>query len=164
MCVQRIQEVIYDAKSNGSGSGSGMLYNAGGVGGDASCSMQVLIDPTTFAGLTDTEHFRQTMPHNCVKVPLSQFSSVSAAVAVVKKAKESKWPIAVCSSDSAALRETDDSFIADFAVGVGAGQLMSGGVFAAESYAKFNRLLEIQGEDNKVPYAGSKFRVSMALH
>ncbi|MHB8285551.1 MAG: phosphopyruvate hydratase [Caulobacteraceae bacterium] len=42
--------------------------------------------------------------------------------------------------------ETDDSFIADFAVAMGGGQLKSGAPCRGERLAKYNRLLEIENE------------------
>ena len=42
--------------------------------------------------------------------------------------------------------ETEDSFIADLAVGVGAGQIKAGGLFHGERMAKYNRLLQIEDE------------------
>jgi enolase len=42
--------------------------------------------------------------------------------------------------------ETTDSFIADFAIAVGAGQIKSGAPCRGERLAKYNRLIEIERE------------------
>ena len=42
--------------------------------------------------------------------------------------------------------ETEDSFIADFAVAMGGGQIKTGSVCRGERVAKYNRLLEIEQE------------------
>ncbi len=42
--------------------------------------------------------------------------------------------------------ETEDSFIADFAVGIGAGQIKTGSLCRSERIAKYNRLLAIARE------------------
>ena len=45
--------------------------------------------------------------------------------------------------------ETEDAFIADFAVAMGGGQLKTGSVCRSERIAKYNRLLEIEAELGK---------------
>ena len=42
--------------------------------------------------------------------------------------------------------ETEDAFLADFAVAVGAGQMKSGAPARSERLAKYNRLMEIEAE------------------
>jgi enolase len=42
--------------------------------------------------------------------------------------------------------ETEDSFIADFAVAMGGGQIKTGSLSRSERIAKYNRLLEIEAE------------------
>ena len=42
--------------------------------------------------------------------------------------------------------ETEDSFIADFAVAMGGGQIKTGSLCRSERIAKYNRLLEIEQE------------------
>jgi enolase len=48
--------------------------------------------------------------------------------------------------------ETDDTFVADLAVGSGCGQLKSGAPARGERVAKYNRLLEIADEHPDLPY------------
>lgn len=43
--------------------------------------------------------------------------------------------------------ETEDSFIADLAIGSGCGQLKSGAPARGERVAKYNRILEVAGAD-----------------
>ncbi len=45
--------------------------------------------------------------------------------------------------------ETDDDFIADLAVGIGAGFIKSGAPFPKERMAKYNRLLRIEEESRQ---------------
>ena len=47
--------------------------------------------------------------------------------------------------------ETEDSFIADLAVGSGCGQIKSGAPARGERVAKYNRLIEIEAADH-LPY------------
>jgi len=53
----------------------------------------------------------------------------------------------------AAAGETEDSFIADLAVGTGAGQIKIGSVRTSERMAKYNQLVRIE-EDASLPFAG----------
>ncbi|GAB2579223.1 phosphopyruvate hydratase [Microlunatus antarcticus] len=48
--------------------------------------------------------------------------------------------------------ETEDSFIADLAVGSGCGQIKSGAPARGERVAKYNRLLEIAAQNPDLPY------------
>jgi enolase len=58
--------------------------------------------------------------------------------------------------------ETEDAFIADLAVGTGAGQIKTGSACRSERIAKYNRLLAIEQEVGKkaryggAPLGGSK--------
>jgi enolase len=45
--------------------------------------------------------------------------------------------------------ETEDTFIADFTVAMGGGQIKAGSVCRSERIAKYNRLLEIEAELGK---------------
>ena len=55
--------------------------------------------------------------------------------------------------------ETEDAFIADFAVGTGAGQIKTGSACRSERIAKYNRLLAIEREvGKKAQYGGATFR------
>jgi enolase len=45
--------------------------------------------------------------------------------------------------------ETEDSFIADFAVAMGGAQIKTGSLCRSERIAKYNRLLEIERELGK---------------
>lgn len=55
--------------------------------------------------------------------------------------------------------ETEDTFIADFAVGVSAGQFKAGAPCRGERLAKYNQILRIEEElGQDASYAGEKFR------
>ncbi|RFA06497.1 phosphopyruvate hydratase [Subtercola boreus] len=48
--------------------------------------------------------------------------------------------------------ETEDTFIADLAVGTGAGQIKSGAPARGERVAKYNRLTQIEAQNPTIPY------------
>ena len=50
--------------------------------------------------------------------------------------------------------ETEDSFMADFAVAMGGGQIKTGSMCRSERIAKYNRLLEIERELNATAIFG----------
>ena len=129
------------------------------MGGDAACHLQVPLDGLSFAAVEDLDQLSQDTPYNCVKVQLSRFPSVSRALEVVRKARAAKWPVVLVSNSTNTYgTETNDTFQADLAVGVGACQFMMGGFYAAECAAKYNRMMEISEESPQIRYVGSRFR------
>lgn len=76
---------------------------------------------------------------NGVLIKPNQIGTVSETVEVVKMTKDAGWK-AVISHRSG---ETNDDFIADFAVGVGADYVKFGAPARGERVAKYNRLLAI---------------------
>lgn len=79
---------------------------------------------------------------NAVIIKPNQIGTLSETLEVVKMAKEVGWKVVV----SHRADETNDDFIADLAVGVGADYVKFGGFSRGERLAKYNRLLEIQNE------------------
>lgn len=75
-------------------------------------------------------------------VKLNQIGTVSETVEVVKIAKDAKMQV-IASHRSG---ETNDDFIADFAVGTGCDYTKFGAPIRGERVAKYNRLLEIEVE------------------
>lgn len=136
-----------------------MQYSIHGVGGDASCHLQIPLEATRFAEVQNVDQLTQDLPYNSVSLQLVRFPSVSSAVDVIRKARAAKWPVAVVGNHTVDLgRDSTDTFLADFAVGVGAGQFAMGGVYSAECAAKYNRMLEITEESPSIRYVGARFR------
>ena len=79
---------------------------------------------------------------NAVIIKPNQIGTLTETLEVVKTAKRAGWKIIV----SHRADETNDSFIADLAVGIGADYVKFGGFSRGERVAKYNRLLEIQKE------------------
>ena len=75
-------------------------------------------------------------------IKINQIGTVSEAIEAAKLAKSYGWKIIVSHRSG----DTCDSFIADFAVGVGADFIKSGAPARGERVAKYNRLLEIEEE------------------
>lgn len=90
---------------------------------------------------------------NAILIKLNQIGTVSETLEVISLAKQAHYA-AIISHRSG---ETEDTTIADLAVGTGAGQIKTGSVCRTDRTAKYNRLLRIEAElakKNKVSYAG----------
>ena len=82
---------------------------------------------------------------NAILIKLNQIGTVSETLETVAMAQKAGYG-AVISHRSG---ETEDAFIADFAVGTGAGQIKTGSLCRSERIAKYNRLLAIERELGK---------------
>lgn len=78
---------------------------------------------------------------NAILIKLNQIGTLSETLEVIKIAYENNWK-AIVSHRSG---ETNDDFIADLAVGVGAWGIKSGAPAKPERMAKYNRTLELWG-------------------
>jgi enolase len=79
---------------------------------------------------------------NAILIKPNQIGTIWETLKVIKMARDAKWRI-VTSHRSG---ETNDSFIADFAVGVGSDYVKFGAPARGERVAKYNRLLAIEYE------------------
>jgi len=79
---------------------------------------------------------------NSVLIKLNQIGTVSETIEAVKMARQAGMT-AVVSHRSG---ETEDTFIADFVVGAGTGQIKTGSMSRSERICKYNRLMEIEKE------------------
>ncbi|MEZ0393557.1 MAG: phosphopyruvate hydratase [Desulfurococcaceae archaeon] len=85
-----------------------------------------------------------------VLVKVNQVGTLTEAVEVVKMAKEHGMRTIISHRSG----ETEDSTIADLAVGLAAGLIKTGAPARGERTAKYNRLLEIEEELSSPRYAG----------
>ncbi|CUA99696.1 phosphopyruvate hydratase [Thiomonas bhubaneswarensis] len=79
---------------------------------------------------------------NASLIKLNQIGTVSETVEAVQLCQRAGWRTVISHRSG----ETEDPFIADFAVAVDAGQMKSGSLSRSERLAKYNRLLEIDAE------------------
>lgn len=90
---------------------------------------------------------------NAILIKLNQVGTVSETLATMKMAQKAGFGIVVSHRSG----ETEDTTIADLAVGTSAGQIKTGAPARSERVAKYNRLLRIEeslGADAK--YAGDR--------
>ncbi len=79
---------------------------------------------------------------NSILIKLNQIGTLTETIAAIRMAQEAGWT-AIVSHRSG---ETEDTTIADLAVGLNAGQIKSGAPCRSERTAKYNRLLRIEDE------------------
>ena len=90
---------------------------------------------------------------NAVLVKLNQIGTVSETLDAISMTREAGWGVVISHRSG----ETEDSSIADLAVGTGAGQMKSGAPARGERTAKYNRLLRIEEElGSEARYAGAE--------
>ena len=77
---------------------------------------------------------------NAILIKLNQIGSVSEAMEAIETAKRAGYKVIVSHRSG----ETEDSFIADLAVGVNAGQIKTGAPCRSDRVVKYNQLLRIE--------------------
>ena len=77
---------------------------------------------------------------NAILIKVNQIGTVSEAMKAIETAKRAGYKVIVSHRSG----ETEDSFIADLAVGVNAGQIKTGAPSRSERVAKYNQLLRIE--------------------
>jgi enolase len=77
---------------------------------------------------------------NAVLIKPNQVGTVTEALQAIKLCKEHELGVVISHRSG----ETNDTFIADLAVGTSAGQIKAGGCMRGERLAKYNRLLRIE--------------------
>jgi enolase len=79
---------------------------------------------------------------NAALIKLNQIGTVSETIEAIELCRQAGWRCVVSHRSG----ETDDAFIADFAVAMGTGQIKAGAPCRGERVAKYNRLVEIERE------------------
>jgi enolase len=92
---------------------------------------------------------------NALLLKVNQIGSLTESIEAVQLAKRAGWGVMTSHRSG----ETEDSFIADLAVGLSTGQIKTGAPCRSERLAKYNQLLRIEEElGAKAKYAGSSYR------
>jgi len=92
---------------------------------------------------------------NALLLKVNQIGSLSEAIEAVKIAKQAGWGVMTSHRSG----ETEDTFIADLAVGLSTGQIKTGAPCRSERLAKYNQLMRIEEEMGKnAKYAGKSYR------
>jgi enolase len=79
---------------------------------------------------------------NAVLIKVNQIGTVTETLKAIQTAREAGYRVVISHRSG----ETEDTFIADLAVAVNAGQIKTGSLCRSERIAKYNRLLQIEEE------------------
>ncbi len=90
---------------------------------------------------------------NAVLIKLNQIGTVTETVAAIELCRQAGWGYVISHRSG----ETEDTFLADFAVAMDGGQIKTGSACRSERIAKYNRLLEIEAELGKKAVFHSPF-------
>jgi enolase len=84
----------------------------------------------------------QEKASNAALIKLNQIGTVTETIEAIELCRRAGWAFVISHRSG----ETEDTFLADFAVAMGGGQIKTGSVCRSERIAKYNRLLEIEAE------------------
>ena len=79
---------------------------------------------------------------NSALIKLNQIGTVTESIDAIRMCRDAGWRYFISHRSG----ETEDTFLADFAVAMDGGQLKTGSASRSERIAKYNRLLEIEQE------------------
>lgn len=79
---------------------------------------------------------------NAVLIKLNQIGTVTETMEAIHLCRQAGWQFVISHRSG----ETEDAFMADFAVAMDGGQIKTGSACRSERMAKYNRLLEIEAE------------------
>ncbi|NCG34484.1 MAG: phosphopyruvate hydratase [Dehalococcoidales bacterium] len=90
---------------------------------------------------------------NSILIKFNQVGTISETIETIKMAKKNNFKCVISHRSG----ETEDTTIADLAVGTGSGQIKTGAPARSDRVAKYNRLLRIEEKlSNSSIYAGNK--------
>ena len=89
---------------------------------------------------------------NSILIKPNQIGTVSETMQTVRLAQRSGYTCVMSHRSG----ESEDTFIADFAVALNTGQIKTGSTSRSDRIAKYNRLLEIAKELGQVEFLGSE--------
>lgn len=125
------------------------------ITGKVGKDVQIVGDDLTVTNPTRVKKAIEQKACNALLLKVNQIGSITESIEAVTMAKKAGWGIMASHRSG----ETEDTFIADLAVGLSAGQIKTGAPCRSERLAKYNQLLRIEEElGNKARYAGEDFR------
>ncbi len=104
--------------------------------------VQVVGDDLLVTNVSRIKRAIEAAACNCLLLKVNQIGTVSESIQAYKVAVSSGWRNMISHRSG----ETEDTFIADLAVGLAAGQIKSGAPCRSERIAKYNQLLRIEEE------------------
>ena len=90
---------------------------------------------------------------NSVLIKLNQIGTVTETLEAIRLTQETGWGVVISHRSG----ETEDTTVADLAVGTSSGQIKAGAPSRGERTAKYNRLLRIEEElEQEAEFVGRK--------
>jgi len=119
--------------------------------------VQIVGDDLTVTNTKRLEIAIQKGSINSLLLKINQIGTITEAIAAAKLCWNNSYSVVVSHRSG----ETEDTSIADLAVGLCTGQIKTGSIARGERTAKYNQLLRIWDElGSKAVYAGEKFRTA----
>merc|ERR1719486_1547365 len=116
---------------------------------------QIVGDDLTVTNVTRVKKAIDDLACNALLLKVNQIGSITESIDAVKMCKKSNWGV-MCSHRSG---ETEDTTIADIAVGLCTGQIKTGAPCRSDRNAKYNQLMRIEEELGKdAVFAGATWR------
>ena len=108
--------------------------------------IQLVGDDLTVTNIKKLNKAIDTNAMNAILIKLNQIGTVSETLDTIKLAQESNFGVIISHRSG----ETEDTTIADLAVGMSSGQIKTGSLCRSERVAKYNQLLRIEELLNKL--------------
>jgi len=122
---------------------------------DIGTDVQIVGDDLTVTNPIKIEEAIKLGSANCLLLKVNQIGSISESIDAVKLSKQNGWGVMTSHRSG----ETEDSYIADLAVGLSTGQIKTGAPCRGERTAKYNQLLRIEEQlGAAAKYPGASFR------
>ena len=87
---------------------------------------------------------------NAILIKLNQIGTLTETLDVMRLA----WSVGYNTIISHRSGDTEDNFIADLAVGTGAGQIKTGSLCRSERISKYNQLMRMEAQEGHMKYCG----------
>jgi len=117
---------------------------------------QIVGDDLTVTNISKIKEAVDKGSCNALLLKVNQIGSISESIDAVVLSKQNGWGVMTSHRSG----ETEDTYIADLAVGLCTGQIKTGAPCRGERTAKYNQLLRIEQElGDRAVYAGANFRL-----
>merc|ERR1719499_2965604 len=113
-----------------------------GMTGKIGAETQIVGDDLTVTNVTRVQKAIDEKACNALLLKVNQIGTITESINAVKMCKQSNWGV-MCSHRSG---ETEDTTIADLAVGLCTGQIKTGAPCRSDRNAKYNQLMRIEEE------------------
>ena len=104
--------------------------------------IQIVGDDLTVTNIPRLQRAIDEQSMNAILIKLNQIGTVTETVEAVELARETGFGVVISHRSG----ETEDTFIADFAVAMGMGQIKTGAASRTDRICKYNQLLRIEEE------------------